>query len=441
MISIIRNTCNGMNRKNQLLFLLDAFLINGAYVITTGTLLSGYAIYLGTSDFLTSLLNNSANYTTTLSILSFVIFERMKRRKNTLLILNASSRLLICLIALLPLVFDTKPVMFAFLAFMVITSDVIWGIYRIGWIVWMIDGIPKENRTQYIYLRTFLIRISNSVISMAVGFILDIYNKEYLGFLIIFSMSFILSMLDIAVLWKVDDHGYKAPDSKKIDYKLFLQPVKNGEYRSYLLFIFAFYLFLTMASSFTPIYQIRYLKLDYKFISTLSVISQIMMIVSGLFWSRVERKKGFKFVMVATAFFYAGELITLTFLRSDTYYLLYLSTIMLGIGMGGFITSIFTCRYAIMPEDRKTVYEGWFYFASGLSMLIAPFAGEFLRNHLPEFTNSIFQYSKVQLLYLISFGLICLLLFWTIAKNAGLWSCLFPREDNTQIHDGAQSKP
>ncbi len=57
MISFIRNTCSGMNRKNQLLFLLDAVLINGAYTITTGTLLSGYAIYLGTCDFLNSLMN------------------------------------------------------------------------------------------------------------------------------------------------------------------------------------------------------------------------------------------------------------------------------------------------------------------------------------------------------------------------------------------------
>lgn len=434
MISIIRDTCSGMNRKKQLLFLLDAFLINGAYILTTGAFLSGYAIYLGTSDFLTSLLNNSANYTTTLSILSFIIFERMAKRKKTLLILNVSSRLLICLIALLPLIFHIKPVMFAFLAFMVITSDIIWGIYRVGWIVWMMDSVPRENRTQYIYLRTFLIRVATSGTSIAAGFILDVHNKEYLGFLIIFSMSLILSLLDVVVLWKVEDHEYKTPDSKKIDYRSFLQPIKHDEYRSYLLFIFAFYLFQTMASSFTSIYQIRYLKLDYKFISTLSVISQIVMIISGLFWSRVERKKGFKFVMVTTAFFYAGELLTLTFLRSDTILLLYLSNIMLGIGMGGFITSIFTYRHAIMPEDRKTVFEGWFYFASGLGMLIAPFVGEFCRNHLPEFTSSIFQYSKVQLLYLISFGLICLLLFWTIEKNSSIWSCLFSREDETKRH-------
>lgn len=433
MISFIRNTCGGMNRKNQLLFLLDGVLINGAYIITTGTLLSGYAIYLGASDFLTSLLNNSANYTTTLSILSFIIFERMSKRKNTLLTLNILSRLLICLIALLPPIFHTKPATFALLAFMVIASDVIWGIYRVGWLVWMMDAVPRENRTQYVYLRTFLVRVFCSVVSMATGFILDMYNKEYTGFLIVFLISFILSALDVAVLWKVDDSVYRAPDSKKFDYRMFLQPVRHGEYRNYLLFIFAFYLFLTMASSFTPVYQIRYLKLDYKFISAISVISQIVMVVSGLFWSRVESKRGFKFAMTITAFFVAGELLILTFLRSDTFFLLYLSTFLAGIGMGGFGTSIFTYRYAIMPEDGKTVYEGWFYFASGLGMLIAPFAGELLRNNLPGFTNAVFQYSKIQLLYLISFSLICLLLMVITARNSGLWSRLFPRGSKAEI--------
>lgn len=433
MISFIRNTCGGMNRKNQLLFLLDGVLINGAYIITTGTLLSGYAIYLGTSDFLTSLLNNSANYTTTLSILSFIIFERMSKRKNTLLTLNVISRLLITLIALLPPVFHTKPVTFALLAFMVIASDVIWGIYRVGWLVWMMDAVPRENRTQYVYLRTFLVRVFCSVVSITAGFILDMHNKEYIGFLIVFLISFLLSVLDVVVLWKVDDPGYKVPDSKKFDCRMFLQPVRHGEYRNYLLFIFTFYLFLTMASSFTPVYQIRYLKFDYKFISTISVISQIVMIVSGLFWSRVESKRGFKFAMAVTAFFVAGELLVLSFLRSDTFFLLYLSTILAGVGMGGFGTSIFTYRYAIMPEDGKTVYEGWFYFVSGLGMLIAPFAGELLRNNLPEFTNAIFQYSKIQLLYLISFSLICLLLFITIARNSGLWSRFFPRRNKAAM--------
>jgi len=436
MITYIRNICSGSNRKTQLMFLLDAVLINGAYTVTTGILLSGFAIYLGTSDFLTALLNSSANYTTTLSILAFIIYERMSRRKNMLLALNAISRLLICLIVILPLIFHTKALIFSLLAVMVILSNIIWGIYRVGWIVWMMDSVPKDRRSQFVYLRTFLIRIFCSLVTIVSGFVLDIFKKEYIGFLIVFSFSLILSLLDIVVLWKVEEPVYEVSNAGKADLKMLLQPIKRNEYRNYMIFIFMFYLLLTMASSFTPVYQIRYLKFDYKFISTINVISQVVMVVTGLYWSRVEKAKGFKFVMGLTAFFVAGELLVLSFLRVDTYYLLYLSTVIASIGMGGFGISIMTYRYEIMPEGGKTVYEGWFYFASGLGMLIAPFAGKAMINYLPEFSNVVYQYSKIQLLYLIAFILLCFLLFFTFVKSSHFWARLFPRKikDSSKLY-------
>jgi len=427
MTSFIRNICSGSNKKDQLLFLLDSILINGAYIITTGTLLSGYVIYLGTSDFLTALLNNSANYTTTLSILSFIIFERMSRRKKTLLSLNIASRLLICLAVVLPLLFHTKVLIFTILAIVIIGSNIIWGIYRVGWIVWMMDSLPKDQRSQFVYLRTFLIRFFCSIVTIIAGFTIDFFNKEYIGFLIIFSLSFILSILDIVSLWKIKEPVYEVSNAGKIEYKVFLQPIRNTEFRNYLIFLFMFYLLLTMASSFTPVYLIRYLKFDYKFISTINVLSQITLVVTGLFWSRVERKKGFKFVLGITAFFVAGELLVLSFLRENTYYLLYLSTVIAGIGMGGFAISILTYRYEIMPEGGKTVYEGWYYFASGLGMLISPFAGKAMINYLPEFTNALYQNSKIQLLYLIAFILLCLLLFFTFGKGSKICTKLLKK--------------
>lgn len=72
----------GPNGKSQLLFLLDAIIINAAFVLTTGVVLSGYVIHLGAGDFLTALLNNTANYTTILCLFSFIIFERMAKRKK-----------------------------------------------------------------------------------------------------------------------------------------------------------------------------------------------------------------------------------------------------------------------------------------------------------------------------------------------------------------------
>lgn len=140
-----------------------------------------------------------------------------------------------------------------------------------------------------------------------------------------------------------------------------------------------------------------------------------------MLWAKVGRIRGSKFVMGVSAIFTACEMLILSFITSQNSYLLILSNIMLGIGLGGFFVSLFTYRYEIMPEEERTVYEGWFYFASGLGMLIAPFAGNMLMKYLPQFSNIIFENSKIQLLYLTSFILLCILLLFSFAKKKGTY--------------------
>lgn len=412
----IKTICSGEKGKSLLLFLLDGLIINGAYSLTTGVVLSGYLIHLGTSDFLTALLNNSMNYATILSLFSFIIFERMRRRKKLLLTMNFISRALVFSIVLLPLIFHSDGIIFPLLAVMIIASEAIWGIYRIGWTVWMMNIVPKESKSEYFYFRTFLLRLFISLVAIVSGFVLDYFNKGYIGFLIVISFSFVLSLIDLVILDKIEETDYITPGEGQNNLEMFLEPVLDKKYRSFLAFTFCFYLGLTMATSFTPVYLIRYLKLDYKFISIGNVISQVAMMASNIYWADVEKRKGSRLVLGVTAIFTAGELLVLSFLKADTYYLLFLSNIVLGIGMGGFWVSIFTYRFEIIPESGKTVYEGWFYFISGLGMLIAPFAGKVLIDYMPEFTNAVYGNSKIQLLYLISFSLLSLMTFFTYIK-------------------------
>jgi len=407
---ILRPPCEGKTKSSQLLFLLDAVLINGAYILTTGTVLSGYIIYLGAGDFFTAILNNSTNFSTILSIFSFFIFEKLKKRKKALITMNIVSRLLMFLIILLPIGGMNKTLMYSLLAIMIIVSDIIWGIYRVGWLIWIMSIVPKDMKSRYVYYRMFVIRIFMSLLSLLSGYILDFFGKGYNGFLVVFGISLLFSILDAITLKVIDEEEYIIPEKGKNAYKMLFQPFLNKEYRSFLLFIFAFYLFQNIATSFTPIFLIKYLKFDYKFISSIGVISMIMMILSNRFWEIVEGRKGFKFVISATGMLLACELLLMSFLSRDTYFVLYVSTIISGIGMGGFAVSIFTFRYSIMPEAGKTMYEGSFYFATGISMFMGPFLGRFLMSIIPEFTNSIYMNSKIQLLYMTAFILLTLLI-------------------------------
>jgi len=397
------------------LFLIDGIVINAAYVLTTGMVLSGYAIFMGAGDFLTAVINNSVNYSTILSLFSFIIFERLAKRKKTLLTLNLISRILTCLIITLPFIPGGTSAKLVLMTTMVIASDVIWSVYRVGWLVWMMDFVPKENSTRFVYLRMLLIRIGMSLTTLLSGVILDHFRKGYTGFLIIYIGSFILSLIDIFILNKVEDVEHKVTADSSGRVKLFVEPVKMAEYRNFLIFLVLFYLFQTMASTFTPIYLIKYLKLDYKLISVINVISLFVMIMANRFWQMFESRKGFRLTLCVTSFFIAGELLILSFVNTSTFYLLFISTIVSGIGNGGFGVSIFTYRYEISPVEGRTMYEGWFYFSSGIGMLAAPFLGNALMVIVPD-GSFLYTKSSFQVLYLISFILVSLLTFISYAN-------------------------
>ncbi|NJD04793.1 MAG: MFS transporter [Ruminiclostridium sp.] len=391
------------NKKTRLMFIIDGALINAALVLTSGIFLSGYIVFLDGSDFLVGILNNSLTWTSVAALFSFLIFERMERRKKLLLALLIASRLLVCSSVFLPLIFGKGTATLGILTTMVIAGNVLWGVYAIGASVWMIGSFPKESRNGFVYNRIFWIRIFFTLFTMIMGFVLDWSGKSYSGFLIVFLTSMVLSLADVYVLTNIKEQVNIVPVDGRFKPRLFFEPLARKGYRDFLIFIFMFYSSLTISSSFTPLYLIRYLKFDYKFISIINVISYVFLIVCTGLWSRLESRKGLMFVFKLTGLIAIVEFLIYGFLKSDTYFLLYLAPVFSGIGYSGFNVTIFNHRYELMPENNRTVYEGWFGAVLGLSMLVSPVIGDFIMNRLPVFQNIIFQYSKFQLMYFISF--------------------------------------
>jgi hypothetical protein len=392
-----------VTQKTRLLFIIDGAIINAALVLTAGIFLSGYIIFLGGSDFLVGLLNNSLTWASVAALFSYLIYEQMESRKNFLLTLLVVSRLLVCSVIFLPLIFGKSPVTLGILTVTVIVGNILWGIYAIGSNVWMMGSFPKETRNEFVYKRVFWLRISFTLFTIIMGFILDWSGKSYAGFVIVFTTSMILSLADAVVLFNIKEPVNKISKNFTFNLKMFFEPFTRKNYRTFLVFIFLFYSSLTISSSFTPLYLIRYLKFDYKFISVINVITYLFMILFTTLWSKLENKKGLMFVFKITGLIAIMESFVYGFLKSDTYFLLYIAPVLAGIGYSGFNIAILNYRYELMPEINRTVYEGWFGGVLGLSMLVSPVIGNFIMNRLPVIHNAYFQYSKFQIMYIISF--------------------------------------
>lgn len=399
----ISRILNDENKKTRLLFFIDGALINAALVLSAGIFLSGYIVFLEGSDFLVGLLNNSLTWASVVALFSYLIYERMEKRKNFILTLLVVSRLMVCSVIFLPLIFGKGSLTLGVLTVMAIVGNVLWGVYAIGANVWMMGSFPKETRNEFIYRRIFWLRISFTLFSILMGFVLDWSGKSYTGFVIVFLTSLVLSLADAIVLLNIKEPTNIVSMNHSFNLKMFFEPFIRKGYRAFLFFVFLFYTSLTISSSFTPLYLIRYLKFDYKFISVINVIAYLTMILFTGFWSKIENKKGQMFVFKVSGLIAIVEFLFYGFLKSDTYYLLYLAPVFAGVGYSGFNIAMLNYRYELMPENNRTIYEGWFGAVLGLSMLVSPVIGSFVANRLPVLQNTYFQYSKFQIMYIISF--------------------------------------
>ncbi|HCS73061.1 MAG TPA: hypothetical protein DIW17_04210 [Clostridiales bacterium] len=415
--------CQGEHRKSQILFIFDGILINAAVTISTGFFLSGYLVTLNANDFVVGILNSSPTWSLLISIFSFLVYEKMEYRKPLLITMNIISRLLKCSIAYLPFLVKNSSVLLHLTALMIIVSNLIWGFYGVGVTVWMINLLPNDHtKSRYIYLRMFCLRISFTIFSLVMGFVLDYFNKSLKGFVIVFSVSLILSIADAVVLMNAHEPKNKVHKAaRKFEMDWFLEPLKAKEYRHFLIFIFAFYFSLSLSSSFTSLYQIKYLELNYSLISVIYTVQYITMIIGTQLWSRIESKKGIYFVLGVSALFLSTEFLIYGFMTQRTLFLLLFTPLTAGIGNSGFNVVTVNYRYSLIPEDGyKTIYEGWYGATMGLSSLLGPTVGSLIRNLIPSFTNSVFQYSGFQIVYLVSFILASLAVYQKFFRTHSL---------------------
>jgi Na+/melibiose symporter-like transporter len=399
--------------KTKLLFIMGGVFINAAAVLTSGIFLSGYIILLGGSDFLVGLLNNSGIWAAIIALFSFMVYERMEKRKKLLMFLHGISRFLLGSVVFFPLIINNNKINLILVSSCVIIGNVTWAIYSVGFSVWLMNSVPKESRNDFIYKRMFWLRVSFTVITLVMGKVLDIYNKSYKGFLIVFIVSLVFSLADLIVLANIEETPNVVKKKTKINKKVFFEPLMSPAYRSFLIFIFLFYCSLNTSASFSSVYFIRYLKLDYGFISTFNVLVYIFMIVSIRYWRKLESKYDVKFVFKVSALIIVFEFIIYGFLRQETVMLMFLSGTLSGIGNGGFSIAIFTYRYDIMPENNRTLYEAWFGAIYGISTIIGPVIGNYIIKILPEISIISLKFSSFQLNYLISFIISLGILFFS----------------------------
>lgn len=417
--------------RNKKIFILDGMLGFSANTLTSGVFLTGLLLSMGATNLMVGLISSAGAWALMLSLISSIVVESVSHRKRLLILVTLIFRLLTILPAFLPLLMGNGTHTATLAAIMITVGFMINTINTTDFPVFMLDSLPDSGRNAFMYVRMKYTRIANTVVSIGAGLLMDSLNKSYLGFLIIYSTALGLCFIQTINIARVSGdsiirtHKLSLPDFRR---RLF-EPFTNRRYLRFLIFSLFFFFFFFIASSYTSLYQYKYLKLDYLIISIYSTSVLFLMILVTTPWRKIEARIGQTRVLALTSIFITADFVVYGFLTTETLWLLPVSAAFAALGGSGLWTCILPYRYNLMPRDGKTVYEAWNGTLFATASLLGALVGGKLQVWLPELKTPFLTFSSFQIMFLIA-GLSAIVTAVIFAWKEGCFNSIEKENDH-----------
>ena len=292
------------HRRNMTLFFFDGLFAAASEKIIL-TYLTVYLLALGASSQQIGLLSSLGNLAAALLLLpAAMLVERTGERKKTTLWASSGSRLMVLLIALLPM-------------FLVPTKGLIWVILGLsllrdtfnnfaypGWVALTGDIIPLEGRGRYFGTRNFIMGVAGIVTALVVGHAITAIGSP-LGYELAFLAAVALSLVSMYFFSRLRDHTQEAGKVKTEHSTLvqIFQSVKGQ--KSFILFcVFtAFWNFsLNIAGPFFNVYMVDSLRMTAATIGVVTVTNTVAGLLVQRRIGRISDKWGNRTLAIITIF-------------------------------------------------------------------------------------------------------------------------------------------
>ncbi|MEM1484187.1 MFS transporter [Oscillospiraceae bacterium PP1C4] len=409
------------NAKTGKAFHIQIMFATAFTFLTGGVFLSGFAMYMGASDLLVSYISMITNICG-VSILFFSgLIGRFRSFKKITITFTLLSKLATLLIVLIPL-FAPKSAQIAVFVPLMLVAFTLQAQTTVVLNNWMVTFVEEKQSGKYISKRQTFVLCVTVLLSIVGGRVLDAVSGAYIGFAILFAVALLMSVMEIAVLLKIPDAVQPKTVCKKSRFSdMFRVPMKCRPYLRFVVYIFLFYLMLSLADSFTVVYMMRYLGLSY----TATTLMQMLISLPQLFllgtWGKISDKKGHQFALKTSIWFFVGETLFMALSSPQNLYaMIPIAFLFAAAANSGFVVSVFNRRYELMPQEGRILYDNFYSAAVGLAFILGPVLGGAIKGQV-EATNSLFgimQFANVRLLYAIStVSIILLQLFFTVKRT------------------------
>jgi len=388
----------------------DGIFANMFATLTGGVFLTGFALFLGMSEFMIGLLASMPFLVTIFQLPTSYFLMKYGNRKKIALGAAAIARLIwipILTTAFIPNL-STSAKALVILGLLFISYAFI-SISYVSWLSWISDLVPDSIRGSFFATRNMLCGAAGMVVMVVSGKLLDVLNGQSykglpLGFAFAFTLAVFFGMLSLRFINRISEPQREQVEKTRSFGESIGLPLKEPRFRSFLIFAFLWSFSVHIASPFFTLYFLRELRFSYGFVAALGVLSALADMLGMRFWGKISDRVRNKAVIRLAGWIAVFLPLLWVTVRPESV----IMPVLLHLLGGGFWAGINLCMnnllLRISPQDYRAWYFSTYNILGGLGAAIAPvLAGLFLKL-LGDLDFQIFSWNLVplHLIFIIS---------------------------------------
>ncbi|MDB5437930.1 MAG: hypothetical protein JWM33_357 [Caulobacteraceae bacterium] len=392
---------------------LESGFANAAGAVTTGVILTAFALHLGASNFIIGLLAALPFLGQILQAPSVLLVEHTRTRKRIAVLSSLIGRSMLLPMAALAF-FPGLGALVALLGLQAIYC----GTSAIGscaWNGWIRDLAPEDRLGQVFARRTLLATLANLIAGLAAAFILDRVSSESgsrLAFCGLYVVGGVTSLISAAIVSGMPEPAMRARPAEIHLWALLTAPLRDPNFRRLVVFLTSWQFAINLATPFFTVFMVRQLGYSMTFVMLASIASQVSNALSLPFWGRLSDRFSNKSVLSVAAPIYILGIAAMTLAAQFGHglggeaYLIGLHVLM-GLTVAAVTLGTTNVALKLSPKGSATAYLATNAMVSSLAAGLAPilgglFADDFATRRLEvvlRWTNpqSTFVFSPVSL--------------------------------------------
>jgi MFS family permease len=261
-----------------------------------------------------------------------------------------------------------------------------------GWNSWIGSVISENERAKYFSRRN---RTTIAVLFVSVltaGIILNYFTKVniWIGFVILFSISFFGRITSWYYLTKQYEPTYIVNNGAKFSFKDFLKRMPETNFGNFVMFRSLMAFAVMIASPFFAVYMLNELHFSYIQYTIIILVPMLIKVLTMTYWGKYSTKVGTRNIMIVSAFliaffpaiwFLAGYIL---YKYVNIVYVLIFAEIIGGFAWAGFELSTFNYVLETVSPEKRAQAIAYFNVVFGTAVLIGGLFGSWLVGALPK---------------------------------------------------------